>query len=209
MPNRLTRVLAVVGALALFAMAGCLVGLVTMAGDGFNARQAPSAMEAKVARTARSLATPARIKAKKNPFEATPEVLAEAKHHWASHCAVCHANDGSGDTQIGRNLSPRAPDMRSGPTQDLSDGELYAAIENGIRLTGMPAWGDGRETDEESWHLVALIRHLPRLTPEELAEMNKQNPRTAEEWREEQEEEEFLRGGDAAVPKDPSQPHHH
>jgi len=66
-------------------------------------------------------------------------LIAEAKAHFADHCAICHANNGSGNTEIGRNLYPKAPDMRLPQTLNLTDGELYYTIHNGIRLTGMPA----------------------------------------------------------------------
>jgi mono/diheme cytochrome c family protein len=86
--------------------------------------------------------------------------------------------------------------MRAPATQDLSDGEIYSIIQNGIRMTGMPAWGTTREeNDEESWGLVAFIRHLPRATEHELREMEKLNPKSAHEVQEQQEEEEFLERG--------------
>jgi hypothetical protein len=73
-----------------------------------------------------------------------------------------------------------ALELRRGPTQRLSDGELFYIIENGVRLTGMPAWG-GSEHEEESWHLVRFIRHLPELTAEERRRMEVLNPRAPEE----------------------------
>ena len=94
----------------------------------------------------------------------TPANLARARAHFADHCAICHANNGSGNTDIGRNLYPKAPDMRLPQTQNLTDGELYYTIHNGIRLTGMPAWGSA-EKDEDSWELVLFIHNLPQLTP--------------------------------------------
>src|SRR3979490_1153268 len=97
--------------------------------------------------------------------------MAEARAHFADHCAICHANDGSGNTEIGRNLYPRAPDMRLVATQRLTDGEIYWIIENGARLTGMPAWGDGSAQDVDTWKLVYFIRHLNHLTPDDLKEM--------------------------------------
>ena len=71
---------------------------------------------------------------------ATPEVIAAGMAHYADHCAACHANDGSAETQIGLGMYPRPPDMRQPATQTLTDGELFYIIENGVRLTGMPAW---------------------------------------------------------------------
>jgi hypothetical protein len=98
-------------------------------------------------------------------------------------------------------MYPRAPDMRGEATQGLTDGELFYIIENGIRLTGMPAWG-GAGKPEESWKLVLFIRHLPTITPEEVSEMEKLNPRSLEEWKELQEEFEFLEGkGTAPAPR--------
>ena len=172
-------------------------GVVAIAGGvvaihhGFSARDQPSTLETYVARTARSLAVPSSAKNEKNPFTPSPELLAEARAHFADHCAICHANNGSGNTEIGRNLYPKAPDMRLPQTQNLTDAELYYTIHNGIRLTGMPAWGSDVK-DEDSWKLVLFIRHLPQLTPEEEREMEALNPKGPGEKQEEQEEEQFL-----------------
>jgi mono/diheme cytochrome c family protein len=169
---------------------------VTLIHNGFSARDTPSALETYVARTTRKLAVPSSARSQKNPFAVTPEVLAEARSHFADHCAICHGNDGSGKTEIGQNLYPKAPDMRLPVTQNLSDGEMYYIIHNGIRLTGMPAWGTSAK-DDDSWKLVLFIRHLPQLTAEEEEEMKKLNPKSGEEWKEEQEEEKFLNEGQA------------
>jgi mono/diheme cytochrome c family protein len=133
-------------------------------GRGFGAREKPSALEAFLARKARWLATPADVREMENPLAATPLGIAEARDHFADHCAVCHANDGSGRTMINAGLYPPAPDLRGEDTQRLADGELFSIIKNGIRFTGMPGFGG---EDEESWKLVLFIRHLPRLTDEE------------------------------------------
>ena len=162
---------------------------------GFSTHDEPSAMEASVARALRHWSTPADLRDADNPLPLTPQVMSAARAHWADHCASCHGNDGRGKTAIGENLYPRAPDMTLPATQELSDGELFAIIENGIRLTGMPGWGNGTaESAYGSWSLVHLIRHLPELTPEELAEMEALNPKTPEEWEQMQAEEAFLSG---------------
>jgi hypothetical protein len=86
-------------------------------------------------------------------------------------------------------------------TQGLVDGELFGIIENGIRLTGMPAWGNGTpESEKASWELVHLIRHFPRITAAELAEMASLNPRSRAEFEEEQSIDAFLKGGDIKPP---------
>ena len=177
---------------------------------GFSAREQPSRLETFVAATVRNMAVPANAKQMKNPVPNTAENMAEARAHWADHCATCHANNGSGNTTIGQNLYPKAPDMRLPATQNMTDGQLYYTIQNGIRLTGMPAWGQDRENDEDSWKLVHFIRHLPQLTAEEEDEMKRLNPKGPEERQEEQEEEQFLNEAQPGnqAPKSPTHHNH-
>jgi len=185
----------------------CLAVLATVAyavrasvKKGLSTRETPSLPEAIAARKFRRWAIPAGATNLKNPVPATPEMLRHGLEHWADHCAACHGNDGSGKTTIGLNLYPKAPDMRGQDTQSLSDGELYYIIRNGVRMTGMPAWGkseDG-EHDHETWMLVLFIRHLPQLTTEELQTMTKLNPKSPSEMEEERQEEEFLSGIESA-----------
>ena len=171
---------------------------------GFSTREQPSAIERRFAQLFRALAVPASVKSRSNPAADSVEVLASARAHWADHCASCHANNGSGDVEMGKHLYPPAPDMRQRPTQTLTDGELFYIIQNGIRFTGMPAWGSGTAQDEEdSWKLVRFVRHLPKLTPQEEQEMKDFNPKSPDELKEEQDEREFLNGGE------PNEPTHH
>ena len=173
---------------------------------GIGARPEPSRLETALARRARSLAVPAADRSRKNPMAATAETLSAGRAHFADHCASCHANDGSGDTPLGRGLHPRAPDMRRPETQRLSDGEIFWIIENGVRFTGMPGWSRAG-SEAHSWALVHFIRHLPALTAEEKLEMELGNPRTLAEWRELEEDERFLRGEEPAAA--PPQRHRH
>jgi len=144
-----------------------------------------------------------------NPVPNSEQAIAEGREHFADHCASCHANDGGGNTEMGRGLYPRAPDMRLAATQDLSDHQLFYIIENGIRLTGMPGWSTGTpEGEEASWRLVHFIRRLPKLTPEEIEEMEALNPKSPAEVRQHIEEERFLKGEDPP-PREASKPHVH
>jgi mono/diheme cytochrome c family protein len=172
---------------------------------GFSTREEPTALETWVARQARAMAVPADAREQKNPVPDSPAVLAEARAHWADHCAVCHANDGNGDTQMGKHMYPPAPDMRKPATQNLTDGELFYIIQNGVRLTGMPGWAGSEHDAEDSWKLVRFIRHLPELTVEERQEMEKLNPKGPEDLKEEEEEEKFLKGETSDAPQE----HHH
>jgi mono/diheme cytochrome c family protein len=156
--------------------------------NGVSARSAPTATERWIARNMRHFAVPAAARRTRNPLPLTPASLADGRAHFADHCADCHANDGSGKTEMGQNLYPKPPDMRRAVTQQLSDGEIFSIIRNGVRLTGMPAW---QHEDEDTWKLVHFIRHLPNLTPQELEEMKRSNRVSPHDL----EEKEFLEGG--------------
>ena len=201
------RPLVIIAALILGIGVGAFAFLKIAAG-GFSAKAEPTAVEKFAARSARRLAAPSSVKSAQNPVPNTEEVLSDARAHWSDHCATCHSNNGSGATEMGRNLYPRAPDMRQDETQDLTDGELFFIIENGIRLTGMPGWGAGSAKSEaDSWKLVRFIRHLPQVSEEEEREMQKMNPRTPAELQEEKEEEEFLKGDDSHAKEEHAHSH--
>jgi mono/diheme cytochrome c family protein len=183
--------------LLVFAVA---LGVFVVIRHGVSARDQPTQAEIFVARHLRHLAIPMSARQMTSPSPSTPATVKAGMEHFADHCAICHGNDGSGDTEIGKSLYPKAPDMRTEETQNLSDGEIFYIIENGIRFTGMPGWGDGKSDDpdggHDTWTLVHFIRHLPKLTDAELQEMKTLNPKSPEEWEQEQQMQEYLKGGE-------------
>jgi predicted CXXCH cytochrome family protein len=128
---------------------------------GFSAADEPSVAEQLAARFVRRLAIPSEARNEKNPLAATPQVLQRARERFNNQCGNCHATTGSGRTDIGQALYPKAPNLRLAGTQSLSDGELRYIIRNGVRLTGMPAWANLHPREEDaSWELVLFIRTL-------------------------------------------------
>jgi mono/diheme cytochrome c family protein len=177
---------------------------------GFGNRTEPTIVERLAARAVRRLAVPRAGRSATNPVAFSDQVWAEGRAHFADHCASCHGNDGSGQTEMGRNLYPRSPDMRLAATQELSDGELYWIIENGVRLTGMPAWGNGTGQDTDTWKLVHFVRHLHELSSTQLKEMEGLNPKSPGDLAEEQQDRDFLEGHDTeASPSAPPSHHQH
>jgi mono/diheme cytochrome c family protein len=176
---------------------------------GFSARGTPSTLEKLAATTARELAVPSHYRQLHNPFPASDENIRAGMDHFSDHCATCHSNDGSGDTMFGKDMYPKPPDMRRAETQNKSDGELYYIIENGVRLSGMPAFGEehGSDADADTWKLVLFLRHLPNTTVDELKRMESLNPKTEEERQEEKQEQEFLRG--ESPQNQGNESHHH
>jgi mono/diheme cytochrome c family protein len=202
------RLLSWLGLATLMALVAAGVTLVVLLERGVSARAKPWAVEAWAARGLRHLAIPRPERERSNPVPRTEKPIAGGRAHFADHCAVCHGNDGSGDTSFGRGLYPPPPDMRGPVTQNLSDGEIFWIIRNGVRFTGMPAFDSApAEEDEETWELVHFIRHLPRLTPEDLQQMEALNPVSREELEEQMRIERFLAGED--VTSEPGSPGDH
>ena len=201
----LLRLLAWLLVLAIVVAGGVML---LLQGRGVGARAEPSALETRVALFMRGWMTPSTYKGLKNPVSATEENFTAAREHFADHCASCHSNDGSGNTEIGQNFYPKAPDMRLPRTQNLSDGELFYIIENGVMLTGMPGWSTGTpEGEKSSWQLVHFIRRLPKLTADDLAIMEQFNPVSRSVIEEERKIEDFLKGGHEPPPADPHAGH--
>jgi mono/diheme cytochrome c family protein len=78
---------------------------------------------------------------------------------FGTECAQCHGLDGHTPTDAGRWMYPRAPDLASSAVQQYSDRELFWIVKNGIRLSGMPAFGKV-ESDEHIWNLSHYVRSL-------------------------------------------------
>jgi mono/diheme cytochrome c family protein len=193
--------------LLLLILVGIVGGVAYILSRGISARAEPSAVEAFIARRLRHLAIPRAARAAMNPVAASPEVLMEAMEHFADHCAFCHANDGSGNADIGKGLYPKPPDMKQAATQDLSDGELFYIIQNGVRFTAMPGFATDGSQDQDSWKLVRFIRHLPMITDEELAQMKEMNPKTPADLKEEEEIKRFLEGTENPSSNEPHRHH--
>lgn len=94
------------------------------------------------------------------PPQVSADSLVEGKTRYGVECATCHGMDGRGQTDYGRWMYPRAADLTSPQVQAYRDAELFWIIKNGVRLTGMPAFGKV-ESDVQIWHLVRYLRSLP------------------------------------------------
>jgi predicted CXXCH cytochrome family protein len=153
--------------LALVALVG-VVCAALLIHRGFRATNQPSRIETVVAHAARNLSIPRAARSDENPVEATQQALQDGREAFMARCQTCHGHDGSGMTPVGQSLYPRVPDLRSAQTQTLTDGEIYYIIENGVELTGMPAWGNPHQAQgDDGWKLVLFIRTLRPLTQQE------------------------------------------
>jgi len=116
---RAWAIVATVVAAGTLAAGGTLAAMLLR--GGISARSEPSSLEASLAFKARRMALRG-SRDKRNPVAPAAEVISQGLTHFADHCASCHANDGSGQTEMGQHLYPRVPDMRLARTQELTDG---------------------------------------------------------------------------------------
>ncbi len=91
--------------------------------------------------------------------------IKEGERLFGTECGACHGASGRNPTDAGRWMYPRAADLTSRDVQAYSDQEVFWIIKNGIRLSGMPAFGRV-ESEEHIWDLVFYVRALPKAAPE-------------------------------------------
>jgi mono/diheme cytochrome c family protein len=91
----------------------------------------------------------------------TQASVASGNTLYSSECGLCHGSDGRTPSPMGRWMYPRAADLTSEQVQGFSDQELFWIIQNGVRFTGMPAFGKV-ETADHIWDLVNYVRTLRR-----------------------------------------------
>ena len=150
--------------LAGLAVAG---GLVIASGRvSVGATSPPSELERRIATLAVDRSVARRAPRSANPVAASAESRAAGLEHYRSMCVTCHGAPGVDPSEIGEGLNPPAPDLTLPKVQARTDGELFWLVQNGLRMTGMPAFGPTHR-DEEIWKIVTFLRHLPELTPEE------------------------------------------
>ncbi len=128
--------------------------------QGCAAGKHPSQQETSLANAAKDVTIPLQAGKMKNPLPETNEVVSQGQEVFLGSCAQCHGEDANGDTEIGRNMTPPAMDLSSAHVQHWSDAELFWIIQNGVRLTGMPAWKSSI-SENDTWKLAHFIHNLP------------------------------------------------
>jgi mono/diheme cytochrome c family protein len=94
-----------------------------------------------------------------------PGMVEEGAHEYANHCAGCHLAPGMEPTGTHRGMDPKPPvfaEMTGSPDPK----EAFWIIKNGIKMTGMPAWGDTLD-DNKIWPLAAFLQELPKLSQDQ------------------------------------------
>jgi mono/diheme cytochrome c family protein len=103
--------------------------------------------------------------------------ISKGAGQYAEMCSGCHLAPGMKRTEISRGLYPRAPELRR--KTNLTPAEQFWVVKHGVKMTGMPAWGVTHD-DDLLWDVVAFVRKLPELTPEQYETLVKNAPKHEE-----------------------------
>lgn len=95
-----------------------------------------------------------------------PQVILTGFKHYREMCVGCHRSPGKDASEMSKGLNPPPPNFSKWKKMYLSPQKLFWVIKNGIRMTGMPAWGV-THSDEKIWAMVAFVKRLPQMTPAE------------------------------------------
>jgi mono/diheme cytochrome c family protein len=166
----------VVGALLVLVVAvaaGIYAGLYNIAADVPHTQPVYWLLETvrdrSIAARAREVVVPADLN--------DPTRISKGAGQYADMCSGCHLAPGMKRTEISQGLYPRAPELRRKTT--LTPAEQFWVVKHGIKMTGMPAWGITHD-DNLLWDVVAFVRKLPELTPEQYESLVKNAPKHEE-----------------------------
>jgi len=103
------------------------------------------------------------------PAQFTEEQVQEGSLEFGEMCAGCHAAPGKERGEIGKGLNPSPPNLAE-VGSSWSSAELFWILKNGIKMSGMPAFGP-THSDARLWSIVAFVMQLPKLTPDDYKKM--------------------------------------
>jgi mono/diheme cytochrome c family protein len=95
---------------------------------------------------------------------------------YRDHCVQCHGAPGIAPAPAGRGQLP-SPSNLSQSAREWAPEHLYVVVKNGIRMSGMPAWGH-RMSDEALWSTVAYLKAMPLQTREDYQRISSQSDAT-------------------------------
>jgi mono/diheme cytochrome c family protein len=109
-------------------------------------------------------AAPAQATDMKNPVKPTAESQAKAKALYAMDCALCHGDNGNGQTDLAKSMELTMEDWTNPASlANKTDGELFRIIRNG--KDKMPPEDPARAKDADVWSLVNYIRTFSKGQP--------------------------------------------
>ncbi|KHK93739.1 hypothetical protein LK12_04870 [Novosphingobium malaysiense] len=122
--------------------------------------------EHSVARQAGNMPTPPRF---------TAAMIRSGGQDFQKTCQTCHGGPGAQPAPFARTMTPTPPDLDK-VAKELSAKEIFWILQHGIKMTAMPAFGEV-EKDDDLWNMVAFVKHLPQMTPQQYQALGRGAPR--------------------------------
>ena len=104
----------------------------------------------------------------KPQLQATPAMIKAGAEHYAALCAGCHLAPGQLKSDLRAGLYPHPPNLAQEEMQESR--RAFWIVKHGIKMSAMPAWGKTLD-DDAIWDVVAFVRRMPNLTPEEYQQL--------------------------------------
>lgn len=98
----------------------------------------------------------------------TPAMIKTGAEHYAEFCAACHLAPGLLKSVVRTGLYPHPPNLAQEDMQESR--RAFWIIKHGIKMSAMPAWGKTLD-DEAIWDVVAFVRKMPNLTPQDYRQL--------------------------------------
>ncbi len=163
---RIVKILIVVVLLAIFG--GCL--FVWSGSYNIAANKPHWAITSEVLEVVRERSIETRAEGLTPPESFPLPLMARAATDYAEMCMQCHLAPGMAPTALQQGLYPQPPVFHEGHGDDHDLREAFWVIKNGIKLTGMPAWGKVH-SDDEIWALAQFIDYLPNMSPQKFRQL--------------------------------------
>ena len=131
-----------------------------------NADAKPGELETWMASTSLDATLRREAPQDQNPVALTDQNLLEGVHLFAQNCAICHgsAKGDKNPSPIAKGLYQKPPQFATDGVEDDPEGDSFWKIKHGIRLTGMPSFGDTLK-DQQIWTLALFLKHMDKLPP--------------------------------------------
>ena len=123
---------------------------------GFVYRTLDTLREKSIASYARGITAPADLN--------DPKRIATGAGLYTEMCTGCHLGPGLEKSEMSQGLYPPAPELAGGTNH--TPAQQFWIIKHGVKLSAMPAWGKTHD-DQLIWDMVAFIRQLPKMSPEQ------------------------------------------
>ncbi len=105
------------------------------------------------------------------PPDLTPAGVREGGSHFKAMCQTCHGGPGVEPDEFASGMNPRPPDLAKAEA-DWTEAEIFWIAKNGVKMSGMPAFGL-TDDDDELWKVAAFVKTLPKVSESDYATIHK------------------------------------